>query len=306
MTILLPHIAARMFDVPLMIDAGKLAAIVAGLGGRIIDGGFDLAGITAINHVAFQSGRPSEQMGRLGDPLGAAYERAGAGERMLFKVGNVGVIPIEGTLVHKGKFLGQSSGETSYEGVQAKVARAQRDDAVKAVVFEMDSFGGEVAGAFETARMIAELSAKKPTLAILTDHAMSAGYLLASAARQIVLPETGFAGSIGVVTMHADFSQKLEKDGVKVTLVSSGAHKTDGHPAMPLGDDVRQAMQARVDVGRQLFAATVAEFRGKRLTADAALATEAKVYRGEDAVRAGLVDGVIDSVKAFTEFVRLH
>jgi transposase len=65
-------------------------------------------------------------------------------------------------------------------------------------VFEVDSLGGELAGAFETADLIARLSAEKPTLAILTDHALSAGYLLASAARQIIMPEHGRAGSIGV------------------------------------------------------------------------------------------------------------
>jgi hypothetical protein len=251
MTILLPHVAARLFDVNLMVDAGKLAAIVAGLGGRVVEGGFELTGIAPVHHVAFGNGRASDAMGRLGDPLGSTIEREGYGDRMLFKAGNVAVIPIEGTLVHKGKYLGQSSGQTSYEGVQARVARAARDNAVKAVVFEMDSFGGEVAGAFETARMIADLSAKKPTLAILTENALSAGYLLAAAARQIVVPETGFAGSIGVVTMHADFSQQLAQEGVKVTLIASGAHKVDAHPALPLSDDVRKQMQARVDAGRQ-------------------------------------------------------
>lgn len=306
MTILLPHVAARLFDTELMIDPGKLAAIVAGLGGRIVDGGFDLSGVDPIHHVAFQNGRPSEAMGRLGDPLGASIERAGYGDRMLMKVGNVGVIPIEGTLVHKGKYLGQSSGQTSYEGVQARVSRAKRDDSVKAVVFEMDSFGGEVPGAFETARMIAELSAMKPTLAILTEHALSAGYLLAAAARQIIIPETGFAGSIGVLTMHADFSRKLENDGVRVTLISSGAHKTDAQPTQPLGDDVRKRMQARVDAGRELFAAAVSQFRGPRMTREAALATEAAVHRGEDAVRSGLVDGVMDPIRAFDAFVRLN
>lgn len=304
--ILLPHVAARLFDVELMVDPGKLAAIVAGLGGRVVEGGFELTGVDPIHHVAFANGRPSESMGRLGDPLGSSIERAGYGDRMLYKVGNVAVIPVEGTLVHKGKYLGQSSGQTSYEGVQARVSRAMRDDAVKGVVFEMDSYGGEVNGAFETARMIAELSAAKPTLAILTENALSAGYLLAAAARQIVIPETGFAGSIGVVTMHADFSQRLEKDGVKVTLIASGAHKTDAHPSAPLGDDVRKAMQARVDAGRALFANSIGQFRGKRHSAQAAMATEAQVYRGEDAVRAGLVDGVIDPIKAFNAFVRLH
>lgn len=305
--ILLPHVAARLFGVPLMIDAGKLAAILAGLGGRIIEGGIELAGIDPIHHVAFGNGRPSESMGRLGDPMGASIEAAGYGDRMLFKVGSVGVIPIEGTLVHKGKYLGQSSGETSYEGIQTRVARAQRDNSIKGVVFEVDSFGGEASGAFETARMIADLSAAKPTIAILTDHALSAGYLLASAARQIVMPETGFAGSIGVITMHADISQKLADAGIKVTLISSGAHKTDGHPASPLSDGVRAQMQARVDGARDLFATTVSQLRGQRLSKADALATEAQVYRGEDAVAVGLVDGVIDPIKAFNAFVsRVH
>jgi signal peptide peptidase SppA len=304
--ILLPHVAARLFNTELAIDPRKLSAIALGLGARVVDGGFEIVGgASAIEHVAFSQGRPSESMGRLGDPLGSEIERAGYGERMLYKVGNVAVIPVEGTLVHKGKHLGQSSGQTSYEGVQARVARAMRDDAVRGVVFEMDSYGGEVHGAFETARMISELSARKPTLAILTENALSAGYLLASAARRIVVPETGHAGSIGVVTMHADFSQQLESSGVKVTLIASGAHKTDAHPALPLSDEVRGAMQARVDSGRALFASTVAEFRGPRLSRAAALATEAQVYRGEDAARVGLVDGVIDPIKAFQSFVSL-
>jgi len=47
----------------------------------------------------------------------------------------------------------------------------------KGVVFEVDSFGGE----------------------LLTDHTLSAAYLLASAARQIIIPEYGRAGSIGAL-----------------------------------------------------------------------------------------------------------
>jgi ClpP class serine protease len=104
-------------------------------------------------------------------------------------IDGVALIPIEGTLVHKGAYVGAYSGTTSYEGLQAQVLRAMRNPAVKGVVFEVDSFGGELAGAFETADLIARLSAEKPTLAILTDHALSAGYLLASAARQIIIPE---------------------------------------------------------------------------------------------------------------------
>lgn len=303
MKLLMPHIASRLFGAELMVEPCKLQAFLVGLGGRIVDGGIVLAGVDQIEHVAFSRGRPSERMGTVGDPLGQFYERRGAGDRLVQKVGNVGIIPVEGTLVHKGAFVGQSSGETSYEGLQAQVGRAARDPSIRAVVFEVDSFGGEAAGAFETARMIADLSAQKPTLAILTDFALSAGYLMASAARQIVMPESGAAGSIGVVTMHTDLSQKLEQEGVKVTLISSGAHKTDGAPTVPLPDEVRSQLQARVDRSRERFASVVGEFRGRRLDKQAAMATEARVFHGEDAVNAGLVDGIADPNKAFAAFL---
>jgi len=303
MTILLPRIAARIFDMPLMIDAGKAAAIIAGIGGRLIEGGMLIEDVEAVQHVAFAAGRPS--MGRLSDPLGSSIEAAGDGDKLLLKVGATAVIPIEGTLVHKGKWLGASSGDTSYEGLQAQVQRARRDSSVRGVVFEVDSYGGEVAGVFDTAAMIAQLSAEKPTLAILTDFAYSAGYLLAAAARQIVLPETGGVGSIGVIAMHADFSAQLEKKGVKVTLITAGAHKADGHPAAPLSDAALARTQASVDATRDLFAETIGKYRGRRLDKAAALATEAMTYRGDEAVAAGLADQVGRPSELFDRFLTL-
>jgi signal peptide peptidase SppA len=303
MSILLPRIAARIFNTPLLVDAGKAIAIVSAIGGRLVDGELVINGPAAIDHVAFSGGRPSEKMGRLGDPLGQAMEARGRGDEILTMAGAVAIIPIEGTLVHKGAWLDSYSGETSYEGIQTQVSRALRDDRVRGVVFEVDSFGGEVAGAFDTAEMIAELSAAKPTISILTDYALSGGYLLAAAARQIVLPETGYAGSIGVITMHVDFSRAIENDGVRVTVMSSGARKADGSPFKPLADDVRDRWQTDLDASRDLFAGAVARFRGRRLSKSAALATEADVFRGEAAVDAGLADGVLRPTLAFEQFV---
>lgn len=185
MTISRPEIAGRLFGVPLAIDAGKVAAIVEALGPRIL--GEDhvvVVNALAVDHVAFADGRPSA--GRLGDRTGHSYDRDRV--PVYDMVGNVAVIPIEGSLVHKGNYVGASSGRTSYQGLQAQIIRAARDPQVAGVAFEIDSFGGGVAGLFETAAMIADLSRIKPTLSILTDHALSAGYALASASRQIVMP----------------------------------------------------------------------------------------------------------------------
>lgn len=296
----LPRIAARIFNSPLLYDEAKAVAFLAGLGGRIVDGGVVLvSAVPAIDHVAFENGRPS--MGKVGDRLGRVLDSRGT---MPFDmVGSVAVIPIEGSLVHKGGFVGSYSGETSYQGLQAQVVRAQRSEAVKGVVFEIDSFGGEAAGAFQTADMIARLSAQKPTLAILTDNALSAGYLLAAPARQIVLPAEGRTGSIGVLRMLVDARGKLEKEGLKVTLITSGKHKVDGHPAVEASEELLTRMKAEADAMRVTFADSVGRYRGQRFTSAQALATEAQHYGAEDSVRLGLADAIGDSHEAFAEFV---
>lgn len=296
----LPRIASRIFGTPLLYDEGKAVAFLAGLGGRIVDGGIDLVGgIPAIEHVAFENGRPS--MGKVGDRLGRLIDARGIVPFDM--VGNVAVIGVEGTLVHKGGWLGSNSGETSYQGLQAQVTRAQRSEAVKGVVFEIDSFGGEAAGAFQTADMIAKLSAQKPTLAILTDNALSAGYLLAAPARQIVLPAEGRTGSIGVLRMLIDARGKLEKEGLKVTMITSGKHKADGNPVTGASEELINRMQAESDAMRLTFADAIGRYRGQRFTSAQALATEAQHFGASDSVRLGLADAIGDSHEAFAEFV---
>lgn len=302
MTILRTEIAARVFNTLLFMHEGKAQAALSAVGGRIAEGGivFD-SGFPAIDHVAGE--RPlTDALGRLGDRLGRAFDNAG---KLPFAMQEgIAVIPIEGTLVHKGSYVGMSFGRTSYEGIQTQVTRALRTEAVRGVVFEVDSFGGEAAGAFETAAMISRLSEAKPTLAILTDFAMSAGYLLASQARSVVMPELGGIGSIGAVTFHADLSQKLEKDGIRVTVLAAGRNKAQGNGFGPLPEDVKAKILARLEEGRQLFAEAVARGRGARLTKEQALATEADTYTGADAVRLGLADGYGASGEAFDLFIR--
>jgi ClpP class serine protease len=298
----LSHIAAmRLFNTPLAIHGGKLAAVLEAIGPRLYPGGLAIEGMPApVDHVAFAGGRPS--MARLGDQLGQRRADQGAGKPYAM-VGSVAVIAIEGTLIHKGKWVGASSGETSYEGIQTAVRAAMADSDVRGVAFEVDSFGGEVAGAFDTAARIRALSAAKPTIAILTDFALSAGYLLASGAREIVMPSTGRAGSIGVVTIHTDYSQALANKGLKVTVLTAGKFKGEGNPYEPLGEETAARIKADLEAARVEFAATVHQGRGKRLSVEQALATEADDFRGEDAAELGLVDRVEHASDAFDAFV---
>lgn len=296
----LSRIAARVFDTPLLYDEGKAVAFLAGLGGRLVDGGVVLdASIPAIEHTAFENGRPS--MGKLGDQLGRRYDARGV--LPFAMVDGVAVIPIEGTLVHKGGYIGSNSGETSYQGLQTQIIRAGRSDQVKGIVYEVDSFGGEAASAFQTADIISRVAAEKPSISILTNNALSAGYLLASASRQVIMPDDGRAGSVGVLRMLLDARGKMEKDGVRVTLITSGKSKADGHPLVGASEELLRQMQTEADAMREQFAGRIGNYRGSRFTAEQALATEAKHYGAADALRLGLVDAVGDTHEAFAAFV---
>jgi phage baseplate assembly protein W len=262
--ILRPEIAARLFNTALLMHPGKLGAALAGITGRMSQGGVALEGTgEPMDRVAFENGCPSA--GRDGELIGQRY-RANVVE-LLEVADGIALIPIEGTLIHKGAYVGAYSGRTSYEGLQAQVLRAMRNPAIKGAVFEVDSFGGELAGAFETADMIAQLSAVKPTLAILTDYALSAGYLLASATRQIIMPEHGRAGSIGVVTLHTDWSAALDRQGVKVTVLRAGVHKLlDGFAHVAQSIEVIFTTRLGERVQRRWFGSPITAMLGKALT----------------------------------------
>lgn len=281
-------------------DPRKAETFARVIGPRLLGGPVHVVGGDGgIDHVAFENGRPSA--GVLTDTVGRYYDRYGV--RTFDFIENVAVIAVEGTLVHKGSWIGASSGETSYEGLYAQIDRARLDHKVKGAVFEVDSFGGMVNGAHEAADKIFELSRVKPTMSILTDNAFSAGYLLASQARQIIVPEAGGAGSIGVVMLHADFSGNLEQNGIRVTLIHSGQHKVDGNPYEPLPEDVRLKWSAQSDRFRDRFAGTVGRARGKRLTKAAALKTEAEAFDAPEALKAGLVDAIGNPHEAFQAFI---
>ena len=292
------RIAARAFNTPLLVEPSKAMAFLSGLGPRILGRQVELVGSDVID-VPSTAALPA----RASILAGALPERLRQhGDAPFPVVDGIAVIEISGVLIHRGGWIGQSSGQTSYEGIAAQIDAAAGDPSVRGLALEIDSFGGEVAGVFDLADRIRAIRGSKPVWAFIAEHAFSAGYALASQADRILLPRTGAVGSIGVVVMHADMSGQLDQDGMRVTLIHSGQHKVDGNPYEPLPEEVQGDIQREIDVLRFLFSETVAAGRGARLTQDAALATEAATYRGADAVAAGLADEVTDLAGGLTAF----
>ena len=291
------RIAARAFNTPLLMEPSKALAFLSGLGPRILGRRVEL---TDADPAPDSTIALPARASLLGGGLADSYRQHGDAPYPL--IDGIAVIEIAGVLIHRGGWIGQSSGQTSYEGIAAQVEAAANDPAVRGVALKIDSFGGEVAGVFDLADRIRAIRGTKPVWAFVAEHAFSAGYALASQADRILLPRTGAVGSIGVVVLHADMSGQLDQDGVRVTLIHSGRHKVDGNPYQPLPEGVHQDIQREIDVLRFLFAETVAAGRAGRLSENAAMATEAAIYRGADAVAAGLADEVTDLTRGFAGF----
>ena len=293
------QIAQRAFNTPLMVDPAKALAFLSGLGPRITGKEITFQGLEVEAADQTAASLPA-RASLFGNDLAQRHQRNGI--QPFATVDGIAVIEIAGTLVHRGAWIGQSSGLTSYEGIAAQLQAALADPGVRGIALDIDSFGGEVAGAFDLADRIRAARAQKPVHAFVAEHALSAGYVLASQADRIILPRTGAVGSIGVVALHTDMSGALDQKGIAVTLIHAGAHKIDANPYQPLLEAVHDQMQRELEVVRFLFAETVAAGRGDRLTHAAALATEAAVFRGADAIAAGLADDLADPVTAFHAF----
>lgn len=279
------HVADRILGRPLLCLPEKVETILGVLGPRIgtIDAPVlstqiavdDLITSTVPTASRF-AGRPAEH---------GKYRVTSDG---------IAIVPILGTLVNRGAWLGASSGLTSYEGLAEQLRTVDSDvrrGAVKALVLDMDTPGGEASGAFEIPGMIREIKTRIPVIAMVNDMAASAGYAIASAASKIYVTQTGLVGSIGVVLVHFDRSKQMEMAGIAPTIIHAGAKKADGNPYGPLPAAVRDRLKAEVEGLRELFIDTVAAGRPGLKKADIK-ATEAGCFMGASAVEIGLADGI--------------
>lgn len=233
------------------------------------------------------------------DQLCAAYGFDSRSQNKPYAYQNgVAVIPVHGTLINR--FGGSWGYVTGYNYIQRMRALAAADDDVELIVYDHQSGGGQVAGAFETAKAIFDARAEKPSIAIVDHASYSAAYMQAVAADKIYVTPTGGVGSIGVYTMHVDMSKMLENWGLKIEFIHSGDNKVDGNPYEPLPEDVRADIQARVDKTRTNFVNLVAEYRG--IDADAVRKTEGRCYDAETALQMGLIDGIATPAEAISNF----
>lgn len=241
--------------------------------------------------IAEGSGRDLETLAaRTGRPLGNAHN-----VRMH---NGVAVIPVVGPIFRYANLFTDVSGATSTEILARDITTALEDPSVEAIVLDINSPGGAVAGINELSDMIFEGRQVKRIVTYGGAHMESGGYWLGSSADEIVIDRTAIVGCIGAKMTFVDSSARDARMGVRtIEIVSSQSPDKVLDPNVDAG---RAKLQKIVDDLGGVFVAAVARNRGIDEETVLAEYGQGGSMVGERAVAAGLADriGSLESVIA--------
>jgi|GEM_PF-5132725 len=275
-----PNVADQLFGRAHAIEPNAFRAILEGpLGQRVLAG-------------KRIDSRPPEARRQVHAAVAIANPVSSPNGSLLYMLTDQGIaiISVTGILAKRFDLMAAICGWTTYDSLSASLRAALVDDRVRGILLDVDSPGGVVDGMLDVADEILVARTQLPIWAVADSVAASAAYAIAGSAEQLFLPRLAQVGSIGALTIHVDRSAQDKANGQKFTAIFSGARKIDGWDHGSLTSDAQAAFQARVDRCRDALAALVG--RQGRMSASAALRTEAAMYSDSDAVSAGLADGV--------------
>ena len=212
-----------------------------------------------------------------------------------------------------------ASGPNPVDEMAAKLAKAEKDPSIKAVIIRINSPGGSVAGSDMMYREVTEFRKRtgKPVVASLGEIAASGGYYLALAGDRILVERATITGSIGVIIPTVNFSDGLNRIGIRSRSVISKPNKDIANPLEPMDAEHYVILQGIVNEFYDNFRGLVIERRSAeslatvRVPAATAVATkpiemsrideltDGRVMTGAMAVQVGLADGIGGITDAF-------
>lgn len=234
--------------------------------------------------IAQGMGDPEALAAKLGNPL--------AKTKTVTVRDGVAIMPVIGPIFRYANVITQISGASSVDILATDLQSAVDNDAIKSIILEIDSPGGQVAGISEFAAQIRAANTIKPIVAYVSDKAASAAYWLASAAGSVIANDTSLLGSIGVV-MQAF----IEDDGGSLKFISSQSPLKHADLTTDRG---RLQHQKTVDALAEVFIGAVADYRGTTREAVIANYGGGGLLIAADAIAAGMADklGSLESVIA--------
>jgi protease-4 len=176
--------------------------------------------------------------------------------------------------------------------VQA-IDRLTRSSLARAVIVHVDSPGGTTAGSEQLYDSLSRLREKKPVVIVVDSLAASGAYIAALSGDHIVAQQTSLVGSIGVLFQFPNFSELLDKIGVKVEGVKSSPLKAAPNGFEPTSPEAKAALESIIKDSYAWFKNLVQD---RRHLSDSELQTvsDGRVFTGHQAIDLKLIDELGD------------
>ena len=207
------------------------------------------------------------------------------GEQELPTGGNIALIPIEGVLMSSGSSL--ESGVVSSGKIVEFIKKADENDDIKAIIFDINSPGGSGVASEEIANAIKKVN--KTKVSFIRELGASGAYWVASATDRIFVSRMSLTGSIGVTASYLEFAGLMKDYNVTYRRLVAGKYKDMGSPFKELAPEEQEIFEKQLKTVHDFFIEEVAKNRKLSNAAVRQLATGEPIL-GANAKEFGLVD----------------
>lgn len=285
-----PLWADRLFNTPVALSAFKNDALVEFVNQRVF--GAKAERIDAV----------SLDARNIRSLSGDAMPVGGNGRDRFKADGQIAVVNVHGTLVHRTGYLDAESGLVSYSSIVNQVRAAHNDSDIRGTFISYDSGGGECSGLFAAAEelaMMTKAEGGKPIYAYLDERACSAAYVMASTADKIFGRRECQGGSIAAICNVIDKSKAYEKAGLEPVIIRPewADRKARGQAGEKIDPETIAALGAIVDEASNMVVEMVCAMRG--LSEKAIKELRGEVFTGTDLLRHNLIDDIVSEREAW-------
>lgn len=211
--------------------------------------------------------------------------------------GKTAIIQLNGQITSSSSSSAFSTGGITPRAVQNLNQRAEQQGA-SAIIYEWNSGGGAVVASKEIMRTIDSI--EKPTVCRFRDIAASGAYLASLGCDRIVADSASLTGSIGVTSSYMEFSETLDKLGIKYVNISSGEYKEIGSQYQNASEEDISKLKQTTDKVHQEFTELVKKNRNLTQQQTENVST-GELFLGSQAEENGLVDKLGGREVAITE-----
>jgi len=178
-----------------------------------------------------------------------------------------------------------------HESVIAELRRAKKDKNVAAIVFRVDSHGGEGLASDLIGHEVEMVSKEKPVVVSMVDVAASGGYYISYEASKLVADPMTITGSIGSISMKFNMKGLYDKLGITMDFVEKGPNALLYSDYFDFTPEQRKRFEENHWAGFDMWLRDVAEHRKMTYEQVTSLAL-GRVWTGRQAKANGLIDEV--------------